>query len=83
MLSNHQIKVIEHYSFLKFLSEKIKNKSHYEKLFYLNLDLQLKKQNIDYQIIEYQVSNKNYFENHISNAMQNSEKKRKEKGIKS
>ena len=83
MLSNHQIKVIEDYSFLKFLSEKIKNKFHYEKLFYLNLDLQLKKQNIDYQIIEYQVSNKNYFENHISNAMQNSKKKRKEKGIKS
>ena len=43
MLSNHQIKVIEDYSFLKFLSEKIKNKFHYEKLFYLNLDLQLKK----------------------------------------
>ena len=83
MLSNHQIKVIEDYSFLKFLSEKIKNKFHYEKLFYLNLDLQLKKQNIDYQIIEYQVSNKNYFENHISNAMQNSKKKRKERGIKS
>ena len=83
MLSNHQIKVIEDYSFLKFLSEKTKNKFHYENLFFLNLDLQLKKQNIDYQIIEYQVSNKNYFENHISNTIHNSKKKRKEKGIKS